>query len=127
MPFISVLVVTPIPGKAGRFRIWKGCPLVYRGKTETFTIPAGFTTDFGSVPWFASWLVHPTFQVEAFVLHDWLYSSGEVSRQDADAIMRRVLRELGAGTISRWSAWVGVRLGGWLPWNRHEKRRRIST
>lgn len=126
MPFVTKLIVTPAR-PAGHWRVHHGCPLVYRGAREVFMVPPGFVTDFGSVPWLASWLVSPTHHVEAFVLHDWLYHSGAVPRSDADGIMRRVLGELGSPAVSRWSAWAGVRLGGWLAWDARrfdEQRRR---
>lgn len=110
-----------------RFRLDE--PLVYRGKTQTFTIPAFFTTDFASVPRFLRWLV-PAFGVYtlATILHDWfcrLLRKGEspVSARDADAIFRRVMREYRVSFVTRWVVWTGVRWGslgnsyrreGWL-------------
>jgi hypothetical protein len=32
-------------------------PLVYRGNTDTFTVPGDFVTDFASVPRIAVWLI----------------------------------------------------------------------
>ena len=103
-------------------------PLVYRGRTDTLVVPAGFRTDFASVPRVAVWLI-PRFgrYTLAAILHDWLCSegirSGIVSPRDADGIFRRVMRELGVPVVRRWLMWAGVRWGaltdperrpGWL-------------
>lgn len=89
-------------------------PLVYQGKRESFTVPAGFVTDFASVPRVATWLV-PRFgrYTLAAVLHDWLLEvaigQGLVSSRDADGLFRRVMRELGVPPVRRWLMWTGVR------------------
>ena len=92
--------------------------LVYEGADDTFTVPAGFETDFGSVPWIVSWLVPSTGDgmVGAFIVHDYLYDFGRelgVSRADADGIMRRIMGEEGVTGFRRYPAWAGVRIGGW--------------
>jgi hypothetical protein len=91
-------------------------PLVYRGQQDTFVVPAGFRTDFASVPRIVVWLI-PRFgrYTLAAVLHDWLVGtgidSGAVSARDADGLFRRVLRELGVPPVRRWLMWTGVRWG----------------
>jgi hypothetical protein len=91
-------------------------PLVYRGQRDTFVVPAGFRTDFASVPRVAVWLI-PRFgrYTLAAVLHDWLVTEGiaggAVSSRDADGLFRRVLRELGVPPVRRWLMWTGVRWG----------------
>ncbi|PZA21404.1 hypothetical protein DMO24_10395 [Modestobacter versicolor] len=91
-------------------------PLVYRGRRDTFVVPAGFRTDFASVPRLVVWLI-PRFgrYTPAAVLHDWLVTTGlqtrVVSSRDADGLFRRVLRELGVPPVRRWLMWCGVRWG----------------
>lgn len=91
-------------------------PLVYRGKSDRFVVPAGFATDFASVPRVAVWLI-PRFgrYTLAAVLHDWLVTEGlrtrAVTSRDADGIFRRVMRELGVPVVRRWLMWAGVRWG----------------
>jgi hypothetical protein len=102
--------------------------LVYQGSWERFVVPAGFRTDFASVPRVVTWLV-PRFGAYtlAAILHDWLCSegirSGTVTSRDADGIFRRVMRESGVPVLRRWLMWAGVRWGaltderrrpGWL-------------
>jgi hypothetical protein len=89
-------------------------PLVYHGRRDTFVVPAGFLTDFASVPRVVVWLI-PRFgrYTPAAVLHDWLVtegiSGGAVTSRDADGLFRRALRELGVPPARRWLMWCGVR------------------
>lgn len=115
-------------------------PLVYQGRDDTFTVPAGFSTDLATVPRFLTWLV-PIAGVHdrAAIVHDWLcvlldrgnpkaaLSPGtswpDINPVDTDGIFRRCLRELGVPLVRRWLMWAGVRWGalanparrpGWL-------------
>lgn len=102
--------------------------LVYQGRRDRFVVPAGFRTDFATVPGPVRWLVprFGTFTLAA-ILHDWLVTeglcTGVVTSRDADGIFRRVLRESGVPVLRRWLMWAGVRWGaltgerrrrGWL-------------
>ena len=90
--------------------------LVYVGRWERFVVPAGFRTDFATVPRVVTWLV-PRFGAYtlAAILHDWLVSEGirrgAVSAREADGIFRRVMRESGVPVLRRWLMWAGVRWG----------------
>ncbi|MDO3649118.1 DUF1353 domain-containing protein [Nocardia mangyaensis] len=90
-------------------------PLAYRGAVDTFTVPAGFRTDFASVPRPLVWLI-PRYgaYTRAAILHDYLCRGDEVDRADADGIFRRCLRELGISVPRRWMMWAAVRLGSHL-------------
>jgi hypothetical protein len=76
-------------------------------------VPAGFETDFASVPrWPLTFALFGQYGQAAAVLHDWLYSIGQLSRADADRVFLNALRSSG---IARWRAyamWAGVRIGG---------------
>jgi hypothetical protein len=90
--------------------------LVYRGRRDRFVVPAGFRTDFATVPLPVTWLV-PRFGAYtlAVILHDWLVTeglrTGVVTSREADGIFRRVLRESGVPVLRRWLMWTGVRWG----------------
>ncbi|WP_280236193.1 DUF1353 domain-containing protein [Nocardia cyriacigeorgica] len=90
-------------------------PLEYRGATERFVVPAGFRTDFASVPRPVVWLI-PRYgaYTKAAILHDYLLDSGVVSVADADGIFRRTLRELGVSVPRRWMMWAAVRFANRL-------------
>ena len=68
-------------------------PLVYRGKRDLFVVPAGFPTDFATVPRVVVWLVPPFGRyTAAAILHDWLVTagiaSGVVTGREADGVFR---------------------------------------
>lgn len=85
---------------------------------RVITVPAGFTTDFASIK-----VLHNAFLFVLFALvsgygnyaatvHDWLYTTGAVSRKEADAVLYRALRAEGVARWRSWLFWAGVRLGG---------------
>ncbi len=90
--------------------------LHYQGKVDSFVVPAGFRTDFASVPHALTWLVPRTGKHNrAAVLHDYLTRNPQlVTRKDADGIFRRVLRELGVPPFRRWLMYYGVRAAWYL-------------
>lgn len=90
-------------------------PIEYAGAWENFTVPAGFRTDFASVPRPFVWLL-PTYgdYTKAAILHDFMLKQAGVARHDADGLFRRSMRELGVPLVQRWMMWGAVRLGGRL-------------
>lgn len=106
-------------------------PLVWTGtKGDAFVVPAGFVTDFATVPRFLHWEVSPYgAYTRAAVLHDWLLVelakwqelrwSGPVeswsgwkppaTSRDCDGIFRRVMEDLGVPWAKRWTMWTAVR------------------
>lgn len=103
-------------------RLTLTAPFQFRDGGTVIDVPAGFVTDFNSVPrggWnvFAPW-EYP----EAGVTHDWLYQHpGGRPRGDCDAVHRRVMEIEGASRAKRWGAWAFIRAFGWKPWNRYRK------
>jgi hypothetical protein len=81
------------------------------------TVPLGFVTDFASVPripvafWLAGDCAHA-----AAVLHDWLYTSHQVDRGTADAVLREAAMVGGVPAWRAWTMWAGVRIGGAGAW-----------
>ncbi|MEQ9728501.1 DUF1353 domain-containing protein [Pseudomonas sp. WHRI 8822A] len=77
------------------------------------TVPAGFISDFASVPRLPlTYALLGAYGHAAAVLHDWLYSTTTLSRAEADRVFLNALRSSG---IARWRAWLmyaGVRIGG---------------
>jgi len=84
----------------------------------TITVPSGFETDFASI-----WMLHNVFLFVLFALvagygnyaatvHDWLYTTGQVSRKQADGVLYRALRAEGVAKWRAWLFWIGVRIGG---------------
>jgi hypothetical protein len=113
VPFASPTVTV----RGGSDQLWEVLePLVYRGRRDVFVVPAGFRTDFASVPRVVVWLIPRIGRyTPAAVLHDWLVTEGivggAVTSRDADGLFRRALRELGIPPVRRWLMWCGVRWG----------------
>jgi hypothetical protein len=88
--------------------------IIVRGDRETFVVPAGYETDFATVPRIAVWLI-PRFgsYTIAAIFHDWLLThaipAGIVTSVDADNLFRRALRDLGVPPYRRNLMWTGVR------------------
>jgi hypothetical protein len=94
-------------------------------------IPEGVATDLGSTPQ----LLHRfrTFDPwhtgrRSAVIHDYLYAYGKwpdgrpVTRATADEFLRYGIVAEGYGASVARSWWLGVRVGGWLPWGRYRAR-----
>ncbi|MFC0597689.1 DUF1353 domain-containing protein [Streptomyces palmae] len=91
-------------------------PLTYQGAQTTFEVPAGFITDFASVPRIFVWLF-PTYgrYTKAAILHDFLCRNPDLAdRADADGVFRRAMRELGVPLLRRWMMWAAVRAASGL-------------
>lgn len=93
-----------------------------------FTVPKGFLNDMGSVPRGLWWYIPPTGPGNiGFIAHDYAYSDHpgpidqngvEMTREQADAMMKDLLEYGGMRADRRFVAWRGVRRGGWLSWKK---------
>lgn len=94
-------------------------PLVYASDRlgRTVTVPAGFVTDFASVPRIpVAFLLAGGCADPAAVIHDWLYTTHEVDRATADAVFREAILAGGDPSWRAWLMWAGVRIGGARPY-----------
>lgn len=123
--------------KAGRVLVRLLEPFSYdvgsEGSGETITVPAGFESDFASVPR-VFWRIEPPLgrSGKAAVIHDYLYvKAGMIpagpfvggtqklrfyTRAQADAIFREALGVLGVPPIKRDLMYRAVRIGGGGGW-----------
>jgi len=96
-------------------------------------VPAGFSTDFASIK-----VLHNAFLFVLFALvsgygnyaatvHDWLYTHGQMSRKDSDAVFYRALRAEGVARWRAWLFWAGVRIGGAKQYNSTPASQGISS
>jgi hypothetical protein len=94
---------------------------------STVIVPAGFTTDFASVPRIF-WRVigpptgfgHGAGYGKAAVIHDFLYSEPNGrTRAQCDRVFLDVMEDVGVSPMRRRLMWLAVRVGGWSPWRRH--------
>lgn len=90
--------------------------LVYEDeKHGRITVPAGFETDFASVP-----RIPVVFELvgdrghAAATLHDWLYHNDKLTRKEVDKILLQALRDTNVGKVRSYLMYFGVRGFGWL-------------
>lgn len=80
------------------------------------TLPAGFTTDFASIPRLAWRYMPPTDHRigKIGVVHDWYYRNPAIAiqRKHADLALRAGMEALGANRFDRWAVYAAVRVGG---------------
>jgi len=96
----------------------------------TIVVPEGFTTDYASVPRWATWVVPREGRYNrAAVVHDWLYRHKPVdpstglpcTRGRADGVFREACAALGVGPLGV-GMWGVLRLTGWWAWRKEPKR-----
>lgn len=90
--------------------------------TVPYLIPAGFVTDGASVPRIL-WNIIPPFGQynKAALLHDHLYKTQKYPRNVADQLFLDAMAALKVPRMERAAMYSGVRIGGWVSWNKYEK------
>lgn len=90
-------------------------------------VPEGFLTDLASVPrWVGAYLIAGGKAVRAAVVHDYLYDTGQVERQPADAVFGEAMEaeQDPEERWRRWAMWAAVRSFGWAPYGAYRRRDR---
>jgi len=78
----------------------------------------GFETNFASLQALHNIALFPLYALVAgygnyaATIHDKLYTTGTLSRKQADAVLYRALRAEGVAKWRAWLFWAGVRIGG---------------
>jgi hypothetical protein len=126
MSFYHPLLIEYLDGR--RWRLLKS--FGYTAPSgRRITVPAGFVTDFASVPRFFHRIFPPTgddpFSTAAYgkaaVIHDFLYAFNGVTRAEADRIFLSGMKDLGVSRITRWTLYLAVYCFGWVAWNTYRK------
>lgn len=116
-------------------------PFVYDigdvGSGQSVVIPAGFITDFASIPRGLWNILPPTGGYgKAAVVHDYLYRGGYITtlignvethkdptRAETDGILKEAMAVSNVDALTRWTIWAGVRVGGHFAWTKgHDVR-----
>ena len=119
--FTTELKVKPLPDG----RKWKLLEefdyyLGNLGSGMYIRVPAGFITDFASVPRLFWGILPPWGRYgKPAVLHDYLYQSQKFMRVLCDAIFYEAMCVLGVKWWKRWLLYLGVRIGGWVAYRRY--------
>ncbi len=92
-----------------------------------YRIPEGFQWDGASIPTILISLVFlKPFDHrlrEASLLHDYMYVWG-LDRANADEVFRQICVENGLSPFRARVLWLGLRVGGWIPYHRSRKEKR---
>lgn len=112
---------------ANRWRLTS--PLRYEvAPSRIIEVPAGFYTDFASIPRFMYLTTPPIGAYDAAaVLHDYLYFAQATTRAQADGIFRQAMADSGVSTYTRTKMWLAVRVFGGGIWERYAKDKEEAT
>ncbi len=121
--FTTPLIVSVLDSH--RFKLYR--PFTFhldsKRSQRAIRVPAGFITDFASVPK-AFWSIIPPYgkYTKAAVLHDFLYSRGPQgltrTRKEADQIFLQAMKVLGVNPVKREIMYNAVRWFGAKKWNK---------
>lgn len=101
-----------------------------KDENTSYVVPAGFDTDFASIPKLLWWLFYPIGKwTNAAILHDWFYrGNGVKNRKEADDEFYNAGLTLGVNKISMWIMWFFVRCFAWFAYTTPEgKKGKIDT
>ena len=80
---------------------------------HVYRAPVGLETDFLSIPELGQHAIRPKDFMEAAVVHDWLYATGDKGKKSvADKIFHHILKEQGVGLTKREIMYQAVRWFG---------------
>lgn len=94
------------------------------------TVPAGFETDFASIPRALTWLIPARGPYNRpAIIHDFLYrfaphdptTNHYCTQARADQILREACENCDDRFSQRWAIFVGLKLGGWLTWRKYRR------
>lgn len=113
-----------LDGLSGRWLLDRPFEIIVEG--QKYIVPARFDTDFSSYPWLTRNIVRFNRVAVAGTVHDYLYRRAIVSRGEADRIWRLIAQHgdegASANPAQAWVSWMGLRLGGWVPWRKRRKK-----
>lgn len=120
--FTENLIVSPLPdGKRWVLRKQFSYDVGEEGSGETIVVPAGFITDFASIPR-AFWAILPKWGKygNAAVVHDYLYCTQpeQYCRRRADEIFLEAMLVLNVGKCTAKTMYYAVRWFGRIGWNK---------
>lgn len=92
------------------------------GPKISFTVQAAFICDLASIPRILH-VVLPKIgnHDKAAVGHDWLYRYQTCTRKEADQFFLAGMKDQGVSWWRRRAMYAGVRIGGWVTWNKHKE------
>ena len=109
--FLTKLEVEKLKGN--NWQVLSALKFQSRKLNKVVEVPAGFVTDFASVPRLPIvYLLAGDTAHEAAVVHDYLYQMHLVGKAKADAVFLEAMRASGVPKFRRWLMYMGVKVGG---------------
>lgn len=127
--FKSELIVSPLD-ETRHFILEEDLVYYSTHLKATITVPKGFITDGASIPIGARWLFpFGGKKMQAAVVHDYLYRTGEYSKAEADYVFKEAMKVMG---VTSWRVTVmynAVRYFGGNSWRArvHQRSASITT
>lgn len=117
--------LTPLDVRKADTRWFLLSPLCYEaGPARIIEVPAGFYTDFASIPRLFYISTPPIGRYDcAAVLHDYLYFIQATTRSEADAVFKQAMADSGVGRYTRHKMWLAVRLFGGSVWDEYARNK----
>ena len=116
--FTTPLIVSPMPdGRTWKLQRAFKYHIGSKYNKQIISVPAGFLTDFASVPWLF-WTFIPSWgrYGKAAVVHDRLYHTKQYSRRMSDLIFYEAMLVSGTPKWKAKAMYLAVRWCGWLAW-----------
>ncbi len=117
--FTSPLKIEPVDDNMTKWKLLEPFEFYIdeEGRRIYYKVPAGFITDFASVPKIF-WNILPPWGKygKAAVLHDYLYRTKLVSRKKADEIFLLSMKVLKVSFCKRYLMYLAVRIFGKKAW-----------
>ena len=92
----------------------------YNWNGHQILVPRLYSYDGATIPWFAWTFTYTPFDPIVMLpalMHDWLYLSHQVPRDQADAILKQLLTDNGASSVRVGLIYTAVRTFGRFYWN----------
>jgi hypothetical protein len=97
----------------GKWELREELRYLCRLTQKAYTVPAGFVTDFASVPRLPlTYLLAGNTAHLAAVIHDFLYETAEEPKKVADRVFAEIMDETGVPDWRRKLMFLGVAIGG---------------
>jgi len=111
-------------------RVWQTMTKIrFTINGRTYEIPAGYITDFGSVPKLLRCFVDTKDEsILGYIIHDYLYGKGKknrtetLSRAECDMVLLKITIQCGQNHLEALAAYLGVRGAGWVAYGKKANR-----
>jgi len=122
--FTKPLIVTPLPDGESWELVEPFEYYIDEPDGEKIVVPAGFRTDFASIPRFAWSIIGSPWGKygKAAVIHDYGYFKTLYTRKKVDRIFLEAMKTLGVGWLKRRTMWLAVRIGAGKIWRKYSQQ-----